>query len=55
MKHKMKKTTIELTDGQYFYLKEKSLQLQKRKKHYSIVSIIRDLIEKDKRNSEKGV
>jgi hypothetical protein len=54
MKHKLKKTTIELTEDQYFYLKEKSLKLQKQKKHYSIVSIIRDLIEQDKINSEKG-
>lgn len=44
----MKKTTIELTEEQYFFLKEKSLALQKQRKHYSIVSIIRDLIEKDR-------
>jgi len=44
---KMKKTTIELTEDQYFFLKEKALELQRRKKHYSIVSIIRDLVEKD--------
>ena len=47
-KHKMKKTTIELTEDQYFFLKEKSLVLQKQRKHYSIVSIIRDLIENDR-------
>lgn len=47
-KHKMKKTTIELTEDQYFFLKEKSLVLQKQRKHYSIVSIIRDLIEDDR-------
>ena len=46
-KNKMKKTTIELTEDQYFFLKEKALQLQKQNKHYSIVSIIRDLVEKD--------
>jgi len=34
MAKKMKKTTIEITEGQYFYLKEKSLQLQKQKKRY---------------------
>lgn len=45
---KMKKTTIELTEEQYFFLKEKSLVLQKQRKHYSIVSIIRDLIEEDR-------
>lgn len=44
-KSKMKKTTIELTEEQYFFLKEKSLSLQKQRKNYSIVSIIRDLIE----------
>ncbi len=47
-KMKMKKTTIELTEEQYFFLKEKSLFLQKKRKHYSIVSIIRDLIEADR-------
>ena len=46
-KVKMKKTTIELTEDQYFFLKEKALELQKQRKHYSIVSIIRDLIEND--------
>lgn len=46
---KMIKTTIELTEDQYFFLKEKALELQRRKKHYSIVSIIRDLVEKDMR------
>lgn len=45
----MKKTTIELTEDQYFYLKEKALVLQKQKKNASVVSIIRDLVEKDKR------
>jgi len=47
-RYKMKKTTIELTEEQYFFLKEKSLALQKQRKHYSIVSIIRDLIENDR-------
>ncbi len=46
-KIKMKKTTIELTEDQYFFLKEKALELQKQRKHYSIVSIIRDLVSKD--------
>lgn len=46
-KVKMKKTTIELTEDQYFFLKEKAIELQKQRKHYSIVSIIRDLINKD--------
>ncbi len=43
-----KKTTIELSDEQYFFLKEKALALQKQNKSASIVSIIRDLIEKDR-------
>ena len=42
-----KKTTIELSDVQYFFLKDKALALQKQNKSASIVSIIRDLIEKD--------
>jgi len=45
---KMKKTTIELTEDQYFYLKEKALYLQKRSENHSIVSIIRDLIDADR-------
>jgi hypothetical protein len=44
----MKKTTIELTDEQYFFLKEKALELQKQNQNASIVSIIRALIEKDR-------
>ncbi len=52
-KSKMKKTTIELTEEQYFFLKEKSLSLQKQRKNYSIVSIIRDLIEDDRTNWKK--
>jgi hypothetical protein len=45
---RIKKTTIEITQDQYFFLKEKALQLQKQNKNASIVSIIRDLIEKDR-------
>lgn len=44
----MKKTTIELTDEQYFFLKEKALELQKQNQNASTVSIIRGLIEKDR-------
>jgi len=43
----MKKTTIELTDEQYFFLKEKAIELQKRNQRASIVSVIRALIDKD--------
>lgn len=52
-KEKMKKTTIELTEDQYFFLKEKALELQKQRKHYSIVSIIRDLVERDMKSWKK--
>ena len=52
-KDKMKKTTIELTEDQYFFLKEKALELQKQKKHYSIVSILRDLVERDMKSWKK--
>lgn len=52
-KVKIKKTTIELTEDQYFFLKEKALELQKQRKHYSIVSIVRDLIDKDRKDWEK--
>ena len=44
----MRKTTIELTEEQYFFLKEKALELQKQNQNASIVSIIRDLVEKDR-------
>ena len=45
----MKKTTIEISEEQYFFLKEKVLELQKQNKSASIISIIRDLIEKDRK------
>ena len=44
----MRKTTIELTADQYFFLKEKALELQKQNQNGSIVSIIRELVEKDR-------
>jgi hypothetical protein len=47
-KSNMRKTTIELTEAQYFFLKEKALELQKQNQSASIVSIIRDLIERDR-------
>jgi len=50
---RIKKTTIEITQDQYFFLKEKALQLQKQNKNASIVSIIRDLIEKDRKKWTK--
>lgn len=50
---RIKKTTIEITQDQYFFLKEKALALQKQNKNASIVSIIRDLIEKDREKWKK--
>lgn len=50
----MRKTTIELTEDQYFFLKEKALELQKQNQNASIVSIVRDLIEKDRQEWAKG-
>jgi hypothetical protein len=52
-KSNMRKTTIELTEEQYFFLKEKALELQKQNQNASIVSIIRDLIEKDRQDWTK--
>ena len=40
--------------GSGIFFREKSLSLQKQRKHYSIVSIIRDLIERD-RLKRKGI
>ncbi|MGQ9628375.1 MAG: hypothetical protein ACUVV0_15915 [Anaerolineae bacterium] len=50
----MRKTTIELTSEQYFFLKEKALELQKQNQNASIVSIIRELIEKDRQEWARG-
>jgi len=54
---RIKKTTIELTQEQYFFLKEKVLELQKQNKNASIVSIIRGFINqamrKDKNKTER--
>lgn len=50
----MRKTTIELTSAQYFFLKEKALELQKQNQNASIVSIIRDMIEKDRKKWARG-
>jgi predicted CopG family antitoxin len=49
----MRKTTIELTDEQYFYLLEKVLDLKKKSESASMGSLIRDLIEKDRQSSTK--
>jgi len=50
---KMKKTTIEISEEQYFFLKEKALELQKQNKNASIISIIRELIERDMKEWQK--
>lgn len=50
----MRKTTIELTDDQYFYLLEKVLARKKENQSASMGSLIRDLIDKDRKVSEKG-
>lgn len=51
-KNKMRRTTIELTEAQYFFLKEKVLKLQRQNQNASIVSIIRDLIDQDRQGWE---
>ena len=43
----MRKTTIELTEEQYFYLQEKVLELKRKRQSVSMGSLIRDLIERD--------
>lgn len=50
---KMKKTTIEISEEHYFFLKEKALELQKQNKNASIISIIRDLIDRDMKDWRK--
>lgn len=51
----MRKTTIQLTDEQYFYLKEKILALQKNNQAMSMVSLIRQLIDQDIKRSREGI
>ena len=51
----MRKTTIELSDEQYFYLKEKVLALQKQNHAISMVSLIRQLIDQDIKRSREGI
>ena len=47
-KKNIKKTTIELSQEHYIFLKEKSLDLQKQNKTATVISIIRNLIEEDR-------
>lgn len=49
----MKRTSLELTDEQYFYLQEKALELRKKGVSACMASIIRELIEKDMKASKK--
>jgi len=51
----MRKTTIELSDEQYFYLKEKVLALQKQNHTISMVSLIRQLIDQDIKRSREMI
>lgn len=51
----MRKTTIQLTDEQYFYLKEKILALQKKNQAMSMVSLIRQLIDQDMKHSREKI
>lgn len=51
----MRKTTIELTDEQYFYLQEKVLELKKKNERVSMGSFIRNLLDRDmQRKTSKG-
>jgi hypothetical protein len=50
---KMRKTSIDLNDEQYFFLKEKAMAHQKQGKSPTIISIIRDLIEADRKKWKK--
>jgi hypothetical protein len=47
-------TTIDTAREQYLFLKEKALDLQKQNQNACIVSIIRDLIEKDQQEWNQG-
>ena len=47
----MRKTTIELTEEQYFYLQEKVLELKKKNESASMASLIRELIEQDRQET----
>lgn len=50
---KMKKLCFEIFESQYFFLKEKVLELEKQNQRASLSSVIRDLIEKDRREYSK--
>ena len=43
-----RKTPIELSDEQYFFLKDKALELQKQNHSASLVSLLRELVESDR-------
>ncbi len=44
----MRKTAIELTEEQYFFPHKRALKLQKQIQNASVMSIIRDLVGKDR-------
>lgn len=45
----MRKTTLELEEEQYFYLQEKVLELRRNKQSASMGSLIRDLIDRERK------
>jgi len=50
---KMKRTSIDLTESQYIFLMEKELFLKKQGKSATMASIIRNLIEEDRKKIKK--
>ena len=50
---KMMRTSIDLPEDLYFFLKEKAIAQQKKGKSPTIVTIIRDLIEEDRKKWKK--
>lgn len=53
-KVRMIKTSIDLPEDQYYFLRDKASELTKQtKKYHSIVSIIRSWIEQDQRKLKK--
>ena len=50
----MRKTTIVLTEEQYFYLQERAVELKRNTPSASMASVIRDLIERDRKKRRPG-
>jgi hypothetical protein len=53
-RNKMRKTTIELPEEQYFFLKERALELQRKDQNASLVSILRELIHREQQRWNKN-